>query len=120
MTMNWMMISIIKTMVPMIRSPPPTKFPKVSTTFPGCPVVRMSLVEDTLSDILNMVVNKSIVGKNDISSTSVANIALNMIVKATAMFIARSTSKRPDEIGTMSIMIAARRYPATPRSAFFT
>ena len=62
-TINWMMIRMTNTIAPMIRSPLPTKFPKVSTTFPGLPVVRISLVEETFNAILKMVVNKRMVGK---------------------------------------------------------
>ena len=62
MTMNWMMIRIMNTIEPMTRSPPPTKLPKVSTTLPGDPVVRISLVDETLSDIRKSVVKSSIVG----------------------------------------------------------
>ena len=54
---------MINTMVPMIRSPPPTYSPKVDTTFPGLPVLRISFVDETLRAILKMVVKRSMVGK---------------------------------------------------------
>ena len=55
---------------PITRLFPPTKLPKVSTTFPGSPVERISLVDETLSEILKMVVKSNSVGKKDISRTS--------------------------------------------------
>ena len=55
---------------PIIRLLPPTKLPNVATTFPGLPVDRISLVEETLRDILNIVVKRSNVGKKDMSKTS--------------------------------------------------
>ena len=61
-TTNCTISRIINTIPPTIRSFPPTYCPNVITTFPGFPVVRISFVEDTFSDILNMVVNSSIVG----------------------------------------------------------
>ena len=61
-TTNWIIIKIIKITIPTIRLPEPTNEPKVVTTLPGLPVVRISLVDETLSAILKIVVNKRIVG----------------------------------------------------------
>ena len=60
-------------MAPITRLPPPTNFPNVSTTLPASPLVRISFVEDTLREILKIVVNNienKIAGnKGDISFT---------------------------------------------------
>ena len=90
----------------MIKSPPPTYCPNVSTTFHGTPVVRINLVEDTFNAILNTVVKSSIVGKYDIFNTSLANIQPNMTVNATDMLQASKTSSSHDGIGTINIMNA--------------
>ena len=87
------MISIMNTMDPTIRSPPPTNCPKVITTLPEVPVVRISLVEETFMAILKIVVNSRIVGKYDISSTSLINIQANRMVKAMAILNAINTSR---------------------------
>ena len=100
------MIRMMKTIAPMIRSPPPTNSPKVITTFPEVPVFRINLVEDTFIAIRKMVVNKRMVGKYDISSTSLMNMQANRIVKAIAIFNAMNTSSMPAGSGTMNIMNA--------------
>ena len=61
-TMNWIMIKMINTMAPTIKSPPPTNWPKVSTTFPDVPFTRIYLVEDTFMAIRKIVVNSRMVG----------------------------------------------------------
>ena len=94
MTMNCIKINTTNTMAPMIRSPPPTNCPNVSTTLPGSPVERISLVEDTFREIRKIVVNKSNVGKNDISSTSFTNSELNNITSAIEILIASITSNK--------------------------
>ena len=71
-TMNCIIIRTINIITPITRFPPPTKAPNVSTTLPASPFCRISFVEDTLSEILKIVVNKSIVGNDAISSTSFA------------------------------------------------
>ena len=48
-------------MIPITRSFPPTNSPNTLTTLPGSPVPKISLVEDTLSEILNMVVKSRMV-----------------------------------------------------------
>ena len=108
----------MKTMVPTIRSPPPTYSPKVVTTLPGFPVVRISFVEDTFSAILKIVVNRSMVGKNDISRTSLENMTVNRIRKATPMLNARRISRSQEGMETMNMMNAAKIYSAMPASAF--
>ena len=66
-------------MVPMTRLPPPTNLPNVATTLPAYPSLKISFVDETLSDILKIVVNNSIVGNAAISSTSFAYNELNNI-----------------------------------------
>ena len=92
MTTNWIITRTIKIMAPTIISLPPTKAPNVATTLPGSPVVRISLVEDTFSAILKIVVNKSRVGKKDISRTSCTNRQLNSTTSAMEIFSASITS----------------------------
>ena len=79
----------------------------------------MSLVEEMFRAILKIVVNKRIVGKKDISKTSFENITVKSTVKATAILHASNTSRRLSGIGIIIMINAARRYAATPRSAFF-
>ena len=86
---------------PMTRSPPPTNWPNVVTTLPGAPVERISLVDDTFSEILKIVVNSKRVGKKDISSTSFTNNVLNSIINAIEILIAIITSNKVELIGTM-------------------
>ena len=85
-------------MAPITRLPPPTNFPNVSTTLPASPLVRISFVEDTLREILKIVVNNNIVGNDAISSTSFAYNALNNIISATAILSARRISSSHDGI----------------------
>ena len=105
-------------MAPMTRLPPPTNCPKVETTLPGLPVVRISLVEDTLSAILKIVVNKSKVGKNDISSTSVTKITFISTMRAIDIFSASIRSSTKEGIGMMKKNTAASIYSAIPTSDF--
>lgn len=103
----------------MIRSFPPTNSPKVRTTLPGSPVFKIRRVEDTFSEIRKIVVNKSKVGKKDISSTSVTNKAFINTINAMAILIVSMTSSKKDGIGTIKNIIAANKYSAIPISAFF-
>ena len=82
-------------------------------------MVRISLVEDIFRAILNMVVNRSMVGKKDISRTSLENMTPNKTVNAMAILHASSTSISPLLMGTIIMTNAAIRYAATPISAFF-
>ena len=106
-------------MPPMIISPPPTKLPKVSTTLPGSPVVRIRRVEDTFREILNSVVNSNNVGKNDISKISCTNSALNRMINAMEMLTISITSNKMLGIGIIKKITAQSRYAAIPKSAFF-
>ena len=106
-------------MAPIMISFPPTKLPKVRTTFPGSPVYRIRRVEDTFSEIRKMVVNKSRVGKKDISSTSFTNRAFINISKAMDMLNVSMISNNIAGIGTIKNIIAASKYRAIPISAFF-
>ena len=67
MTINWIRIRMMKIMTPMTRSPPPTNSPKVSTTLPALPSLRIRRVDEVFSAIRKIVVNSSIVGKKDLS-----------------------------------------------------
>ena len=107
-------------MEPTTIFPPPTNEPNVLTTLPGSPVRRIRRVEDTFREIRKIVVNKSNVGKKDISSTSRTNNTLNTIIKAIEMLNASITSSNTDGIGTMKKTTAAKRYKPTPISAFFS
>ena len=53
---------IIKIIIPITRLPPPTNCPKVSTTLPASPSLKISFVEDTFKPILKIVVKSKIVG----------------------------------------------------------
>jgi hypothetical protein len=97
----------------MTRFPPPTKLPNTSTTCPGSPVERISLVDETLSEILKMVVNKSSVGKPDISSVSFAKRQLKTIKRAILILNKIRKSSIHDFIGIMKNITAAKRYIAT-------
>ena len=108
-TINCIRIRTINTIAPITRLPPPTKPPKVSTTFPGSPVDKINRVEETFNEIRNMVVNNNSVGKNDISSTSFANNALKRIIIASEILIASMTSNKIEGIGIIKNMTAARR-----------
>ena len=112
-------MSTMNMIAPMTRSPPPTNWPNVVTTLPGAPVERISLVDDTFSEILKIVVNSKRVGKKDISSTSFTNKVLNNIINAIEILIAIITSNKVELIGTMKKITAASKYNATPMSAFF-
>ena len=105
-------------MAPIIKSPPPTKEPKVDTTFPGFPVVKIRRVEETFNEIRKIVVNKRRVGKNDISSTSFTKRTSNKMIYAKEILIASMTSKSMDGIGMIKNNTANNRYAPTPMSAF--
>ena len=119
-TMNCTMIRTIKMMAPITRSPPPTNCPNVSTTFPGEPVLRIRRVDETFREIRKIVVNKSRVGKKDISKTSRTNKTFIRTINATEILSASITSNNIEGIGTMKKIIAANRYAATPISVFLT
>jgi hypothetical protein len=75
-------------------------------------------VDDTFNEIRKIVVNKSSVGKNDISSTSFTKSTLNNIMSATERFRASMMSKSHDGIGMIKNITAHSRYAATPMSDF--
>ena len=106
-------------MIPITRSFPPTNSPNTLTTLPGSPVPKISLVEDTLSEILNMVVKSRMVGKACISSGSFENSAINKITSATAILNARSTSSNALGTDIIRKTMAARIYNPTNKSDFF-
>jgi hypothetical protein len=66
-------------------------------------------VDDTFKEIRKIVVNKSSVGKKDISSTSFTYSTLNNMMSAMEILNASITSKRKDGIGIMKKITAARR-----------
>ena len=107
MTINWIRIRMMKIMTPMTRSPPPTNSPKVSTTLPALPSLRIRRVDEVFSAIRKIVVNSSIVGKKDISRTSLLNIVANRIVSATEILIANRISSSQEGIGTINMIMAA-------------
>ena len=118
-TTNCIIIRIMNTIAPIIKSPPPTNPPNVRTTFPGSPVVKIKRVEETFKEIRNNVVNNSSVGKNDMSKTSWTKSALNNTINAMEILIANMQSNKMEGIGTMKNMTAQSKYKATPTSAFF-
>ena len=87
---------------------PPTKYPNCVITLPGLPFNKISLVDDTFSDILNSVVNSNIVGNVDIFSTSTENSALNKTIIAMDILSATRTSSIIEGMGIMKNMIIAR------------
>ena len=91
-TANCTIIIIIKTIIPITISPPPTNSPKVRTTFPGSPLLRINFVDAEFRPIRNTVVNKRIVGNPDISNVSLANKALNTTINAVAILNANKIS----------------------------
>ena len=101
---------------PITRLPPPTYSPKVSTTLPGSPVPKISLVEDMFSAIRNKVVNSNSVGKKDKSNTSFTNIVENNMVKEIAILNAKSTSKSQFGSVMMNIKNAVNTYMAMTTS----
>ena len=107
------------TIIPTIRSPPPTNCPKVFTTFPGFPVRSISLVEEIFSDILNIVVKSNIVGKLDISSASLENIALKRTIIASDKLTASNTSKSTLGIGIINIITERSTKLPIPKLALF-
>jgi hypothetical protein len=95
---------------PITRLPPPTNCPKVVTTLPGSPVIKINRVDDIFKEIRKIVVNSSIVGKLDIDSASFAKMALNKITIATDRLNVINISSNTELIGTIMKMIAASRY----------
>jgi hypothetical protein len=79
-------------------------------TSPGSPFIRISLVDETFNEILNIVVNRSIVGKLDILSTSVEKSALNSIIIASAILNATPTSRSIAGKGTTIKMMMESMY----------
>jgi len=113
------MIKIRNTINPITRLPPPTKRPKVLTTLPGSPVVKINFVVETFKEILNIVVNNKMVGKADIFKTSLVNIALNNITMESAILKASNTSRSIEGIGIIKNTIAANKYNPTAKSFLF-
>ena len=101
--------------IPITRFPPPTNLPNVSTTLPASPFFNISLVEDTLREILKIVVNNSIVGKDAISRTSLAKSELN---STTIILNASKISSNHEGIEIMKNNTAASRYIPINRSFF--
>ena len=104
--------------IPITRLPPPTNLPNVSTTLPASPFFNISLVEDTLREILKIVVNNSIVGKDAISRTSLAKSELKSTTIATRILIASRISSSHEGIEIMKNNTAASRYIPINRSFF--
>ena len=74
--------------------------------------MRISLVDETFSEILKIVVNRRIVGKLDMLRTSVENSALKRIIIASAMLKATPTSSTTEGSGTtMKMMIESMYSP---------
>jgi hypothetical protein len=65
-----------------------------------------------------MVVNKSSVGKKDISSTSFTYSTLNKTMSAIDRLRASITSSKKDGIGIIKKITAASKYKPTPTSSF--
>lgn len=86
----------------------------------GFPVDKISTVDETLSEILNIVVNSNSVGKNDISSTSFTKSTLKRMMSAIERLNASITSNRKDGIGMIKNKTAHNRYNPTPKSVFLT
>ena len=104
--------------IPITRLPPPTNLPNVSITLPASPFFNISLVEDTLREILKIVVNNSIVGKDAISRTSLAKSELKSTTIATRILIASRISSSHEGIEIMKNNTAASRYIPINRSFF--
>ena len=119
-TTNCTINKMMKIMAPTIKSPPPTKEPKVVTTLPGLPVVRIKRVEDTFKEIRKIVVNNRMVGKFDISRISCVYKHRIIITKAIEMLNANIISNIKEGIGTIKNTIAAKIYAATPMSVVLT
>ena len=115
-----MIIRMRKIIPPMIRLFPPTNEPKVDTTFPGFPLVRISFVEETLREILKIVVNSKSVGKKDISKTSCTNRTFIRTINAMDILNAIITSSKKLGIGMIKNATAASKYSAIPTSVFLT
>ena len=114
-----MIINTINIIIPIIRLPPPTNSPKVLTTSPASPSLNISFVDETLSEILKIVVNNNKVGNEAISRTSLANNVLNKITIATPILNASNISNNHDGIEIMKNNTAERRYIPMNRSFFF-
>ena len=82
------------------------------------PFFNISLVEDTLREILKIVVNNSIVGKDAISRTSLAKSELKSTTIATRILIASRISSSHEGIEIMKNNTAASRYIPINRSFF--
>ena len=119
-TINCTIISTMNMMVPMTRLPPPTNLPNVATTLPAYPSLKISFVDETLSDILKIVVNNSIVGNAAISSTSFAYNELNNITSATIILNASNISSNHEGIEIIKNKTAASIYMPINKSFFFS
>lgn len=106
-------------MAPITRLLPPTNCQKVSTTLPGLPDCKISLVLETFNEIRKIVVNNMIDGKDDICKISFANNALNKITMANEMFKAKNISRTVEFIGIIKNIIAASKYNPIAKSDFF-
>ena len=119
-TINWIIMMMIKIITPIIKLPPPTNSPNVSTTCPASPFFKISFVEDTFNEIRNNVVKSSMVGYAAISRTSFAYNVLNKIISAIPILIASIISNNHEGIEIMKNITAASRYKPMNKSFFFT
>ena len=113
------MIRIINTTPPTTRLPPPTKLPKVFTTFPASPFRRIFLVELTFRESRNSVVKSKRVGKVDISRGSLANNELKRTIMDTAMFNVNKISSKTSGTGMIRHNIGTKTKHPNIISTFF-
>ena len=104
--------------IPITRLPPPTNLPNVSSTKLILKNGDAGKVVDTLREILKIVVNNSIVGKDAISRTSLAKSELKSTTIATRILIASRISSSHEGIEIMKNNTAASRYIPINRSFF--
>ena len=88
---------------------PPTNSPKVLTTLPASPFERISFVDETLREILKIVVKRRIDGNDDISKASFEKIELNKTVKAIEIFKASKISRSPAGTDIIRKIMAASK-----------
>ena len=99
MTTKFTMIRIAKTMTPMTKLPPMTKWPNASMTWPAAavpswPRARMSRVEARFSARRSIVAMRSTVGKDENSSGSSMNSEVIRISTETMIETASRRSRR--------------------------
>ena len=116
-TMKLMMTRIVKTMIPMMKSPLTMKLEKPSMTLPAapgpvCPSLRINLVEETLSARRSMVTTRRIVGKELNSSGVPIQRATIRIRTESERETASPRSSKKGGSGTKSIA----RMRTTPRA----